>query len=205
MAHIIQQIIDIIRGKNSKSKYKSLIVGKNHSCLLKNFSIRGDFKDKVKIGNYCMLNCNIIFESDQGEVEIGDRCFINADTNLISRSKISIGNDVTIAWGCTIYDHNAHSFDWSERVKDIESEIYNYENRSDINKGKNWDKVKSRPITICDKVWIGMNCTILNGVTIGEGAIVGACSVVRENVEPWTVVAGNPAKVIKRLNYESNI
>ena len=51
-------------------------------------------------------------------------------------------------------------------------------------------------------MWIGFESVILAGVTIGEGAIVGAKSVVRKDVEPWTVVAGNPAVVIKRLNHE---
>lgn len=53
------------------------------------------------------------------------------------------------------------------------------------------------PITICDGVWIGARAIILPGVTIGEGAIVAAGAVVTKDVEPWTVVAGNPAKVVK--------
>ncbi len=54
------------------------------------------------------------------------------------------------------------------------------------------------PITICDGVWIGARAIILPGVTIGEGAVVAAGSVVTKDVEPWTVVGGNPAKFIKR-------
>lgn len=56
-----------------------------------------------------------------------------------------------------------------------------------------------RPIVIEDKVWIGINSTILPGVTIGYGAIVGANSVVTHDVPPMTVVGGNPAKVIKEI------
>lgn len=202
----IQDIIDIIRQKKTKKfnkKYKSLFRGKG-TVLLENFEIRGEFKDKVKIGNDSMLNCNIIFESDKGSVEIGDRCFINAGTNIISRSKIVFGNDVTVAFGCTFYDHNAHSLDWKERAKDIKLQLENYKKWGCVNstKNKNWNVVKSKPIVVCDKAWIGMNCTILNGVTIGEGAVVGACSVVRENVEPWTVVSGNPAKIIRKINHD---
>ncbi|MGC8751800.1 DapH/DapD/GlmU-related protein, partial [Hydrotalea sp.] len=62
---------------------------------------------------------------------------------------------------------------------------------------KNWEKVKSSPIKIADKAWIGFNVIILKGVTIGEGAIVGAGSVVTKDVPPYAVVAGNPAKIIK--------
>lgn len=180
---------------------KNLTYGKN-TILLNGMTIRNPYQNKITIGDDCMINCNFIFESDKGEIEIGDRCFINAGTNIISRSKIKFGNDITVAWGCTFYDHNSHSLDWRERVHDLEQEIKDYNETGDFIKNKNWDVVKSRPITIEDKAWIGMNCTILNGVTIGEGAIVGACSVVRENVEPWTVVAGNPAKVIRRIRHE---
>ena len=54
------------------------------------------------------------------------------------------------------------------------------------------------PITICDGVWIGARAIVLPGVTIGEGAIVAAGAVVTKDVEPWTVVGGNPAKFIKK-------
>lgn len=58
-------------------------------------------------------------------------------------------------------------------------------------------------ITICDDVWIGAGAIILNGITIGKGAIVGAGSVVTKNVEPYTIVAGNPAKQIKKVEIEN--
>ena len=54
------------------------------------------------------------------------------------------------------------------------------------------------PITICDGVWIGARAIILPGVTIGEGAVVAAGAVVTKDVEPFTVVGGNPAKFIKK-------
>ena len=181
----------------NKNKY-NLDIGKN-SILMNNFTIRGDYKDKIKIGENSMLACNIIFESNKGKVQIGNNCFINGGTNIISRENITIGNDVTIAWGCTIYDHNSHSLDWRERRKDLVQQIKDYNNNQDFIKNKNWEVVKSRPIKICDKVWIGFDCTILNGVTIGEGAIIGAKSVVRKDVEPYTIVAGNPAVKIKSL------
>lgn len=58
--------------------------------------------------------------------------------------------------------------------------------------------LKTAPVTICDGVWIGARAIVLPGVTIGEGAIVAAGAVVAKDVEPWTVVGGNPAVVIKR-------
>ena len=52
------------------------------------------------------------------------------------------------------------------------------------------------PIVIEDDAWLGFNSTVLKGVTIGRGAVVGACAVVTKNVEPFSVVAGNPARVV---------
>ena len=65
--------------------------------------------------------------------------------------------------------------------------------------------VPARPIRIERNVWIGFDACVLPGVTIGEGAIVGAKSVVTESVPPYTVVAGNPARVIRSIDREENL
>ena len=101
--------------------------------------------------------------------------------------------------GGVIMDHDSHSILASERCRDIEEEFYNLCAGKPMIDNKNWKTVNSKPIHICSYVWIGMNCTILKGVTIGEGAIVAAGSVVTHDVEPWTLVAGNPARFIKKL------
>jgi acetyltransferase-like isoleucine patch superfamily enzyme len=62
--------------------------------------------------------------------------------------------------------------------------------------------VAGRPIRIGRNVWIGFDACVLPGVTIGEGSIVGARSVVFADVAPWTLVAGNPARVIRALDEE---
>jgi acetyltransferase-like isoleucine patch superfamily enzyme len=62
----------------------------------------------------------------------------------------------------------------------------------------------TKPITIMDNVWVATGAMILPGVTIGEGAVVAAGAVVTKDVEPWTVVGGNPAKVIKRRILEES-
>ncbi len=186
-------------------KNRNNIVLAQTTTLLKSctFKFQGrEERNSVIIGQNSMVGCNFIFESDNGEIEIGDNTFINSATNLISRNKIKIGSHVTIAWGCTIYDHNSHSLDYKERQNDIQRVNIDYRNGHDLCYSKEWNTVKSSPITIEDNVWIGFECVILCGVTIGEGAIVGARSVVRNDVEPWTVVAGNPAVVIKRLKHD---
>ncbi len=158
------------------------------------------FTGHIKIGERSLIGGSFVFESNQGDISVGSDTFINGDTRMICRESIVIGSHVTIAWGCTIYDHNSHSLDWKERANDIAQQ------RADLNSGrnfvqnKNWNTVKARGIVIEDKVWIGFGVTILNGVRIGEGAIVGACSVVRNDVPPWTVVCGNPAVYVKDIS-----
>ncbi len=182
-------------------KFKNIDISKD-TILLKSCTFRFDGVKKnnnVKIDRNSMLGCSFIFETDNGKVNIGHDTFINAGTQLISRESIDIGSYVTIAWGCTIYDHNSHSLDYRERQKDLQKQVEDYKSNRHFIHSKDWSVVKSKPIIIKDNVWIGFDSVVLSGVTIGEGAIVGARSVVRSDVEPWTVVAGNPAIIIKRL------
>lgn len=155
-------------------------------------------KKYLYIGDDCIINGRFIFESKDGVISVGNHTFIGGST-FISHSKIEIGDNVTIAWGCTIYDHNSHSLDYLERRKDIDDQLSDIRNGRNFIANKNWTSVKSAPIKICNDAWIGMNVIILKGVTIGEGAVVGAGSVVTKDVPAWSVVAGNPAKVIRQL------
>lgn len=153
----------------------------------------------LNIAKDSIISGDFVFESNEGVIDIGSHTYIGGGT-FISRTSITIGNNVTIAWGGYVYDHDSHSIDFMSRRKDIDDEL------NDIRKGRNfihnkdWSVVTSKPIKICDDAWIGMSVIILKGVTIGEGAIVGAGSVVTKDVPAWTVVAGNPAKVVKVLD-----
>jgi galactoside O-acetyltransferase len=151
----------------------------------------------VRIGERGMLNMKIVFESRQGAVSIGDRAYIGGGT-IICREGVTIGNDVTMAWGVAIYDHNSNAFDWRQRAKTVKH-FYDHYGKPGCYESIDWTGVASAPIVIEDKVWIGFDAVILKGVRIGEGAIVGARAVVTRDVEPYTVVAGNPARMIKRI------
>lgn len=184
--------------KKIKGYYKS----DPSSILLKGFKPRFDNpvsgKIYLTIGADCIISGNFIFESSEGKIVIGNHTYIG-DSTFISRTGIYIGNNVTIAWGTYFYDHDSHSLDFRLRRKDIYAELADIRNGRNFIANKDWSCVNSKPITICDDAWIGMNCIILKGVTIGEGAIVGAGSVVTKDVPAWTVVAGNPAKIVKYL------
>jgi galactoside O-acetyltransferase len=161
----------------------------------------GKIDNRINIGTESVLGCLVVLERATGCVNIGSRTYIGGGSKLIASTSISIGNDVMISWGCTIVDHDSHSLDYRQRAEDIQSW------RRGLIKGglqvaaanKNWDYVKQAPISIHDKAWIGMDVLILKGVTIGEGAVVAARSVVTKDVPPWTLAAGNPAQKIRLL------
>lgn len=198
---VISRITDILHNRRIKRLSNYFTAG-GDSYLLKAFNIRLDNpaegKIYLKIGNNSIISGTFIFESTEGKISVGNHCYIGAST-FISRSSISIGNNVTIAWGCTIYDHDSHSIDYRLRRKDIDDELRDIRSCVSFIKSKDWSCVNSKPITIKDDAWIGMNCIVLKGVTVGEGAVVGAGSVVTKDVPAWTLVAGNPARVIKVL------
>lgn len=143
----------------------------------------------LKIGNSTIVEGSIFFDRNDAAVLIGDRTFIGG-SSIVCAEKIEIGNDVLISWGCTIVDHGSHATDWASRKNDVVA----------WGQGtKDWSRVKMKPVKIHDRAWIGFNSIILKGVTIGEGAIVGAGSVVTKDVPPYTIVAGNTARIVREI------
>lgn len=164
-----------------------IVVGSGSSVRW--LALRSVREGGVKIGEECIINCNISFDDPGGRISIGDRCYIGA-SHLVCHSGITIGNDVVISWGVTIVDHDSHSLDWELRKNDV------------TNWGlgkKDWTGISIKPVVIQDKVWIGFGASILKGVTVGEGAAIGANAVVTRDVPPYAVVAGNPSRVIRNL------
>ena len=160
----------------------------------------------LQIGELSQIFSNFTFQHPNAYISIGRRCQLGASTFIVNK-KITIGDDVIISWGCTIMDTDNHSTSWRIRKKDI----HNFRKDYDIYKGKkmgishDWSNVKTQPITICSKVWIGIQVIILKGVTIGEGSVIGAGSVVTKNINPWSIAAGNPCKTIRTIPQEERM
>ena len=175
------------------------------SVLGKSFRIRADQphrgKKYVEVGSDCVLNCSVVFESGEGNVKFGDRVYCGT-SEFHCRGRIEMGNDIFISWGCVFSDYDGHSLDYRERKKDIEQLLIDFRREGPFRENKNWGSVIDKAIKIGDHAWIGMRCIVLKGVTIGEGAVIAAGSVVTKDVAPWTIVGGNPAKLIREIPAE---
>jgi galactoside O-acetyltransferase len=184
---IVKRSISFFFKLLSSSRYQKLFVGELSRVWF--WRIRPIRNNQLHVGNKSIVETKIVFERESAIVSIGDRSFIGAGVMSVSNN-VLIGDDVMIAWGVSLTDHNSHSIVFSKRKNDV----------TDWLQGKKeWDEVYFAPVVICDRAWIGFNSIILKGVTVGEGAIVGAGSVVTKNVPPWTIVAGNPARIIREI------
>jgi acetyltransferase-like isoleucine patch superfamily enzyme len=157
------------------------------------FRTLGDRPPSVfSIGESSIFGASIAADRPNATVRVGNRTFVGS-SRLVCAEEILIGDDVLISWGCTIVDHDSHSLVWDERKEDV---VEWCQGRKD------WKHVKVRKICIGNRVWIGFNSIVMKGVNVGEGAVIGAGSVVTRSVEPYTLVAGNPAKPIRNLPYD---
>lgn len=157
---------------------------------------RVDFwKMKAQSANYLEVGANslmasrVVYEKSGAKLRIGARSFIGFGLMSIAES-VDIGDDVMVAWGTTIIDHHSHSTRTRERINDVEHWMSGR---------KDWTGVKIAPVQIKNRAWLGFNVAVLPGVVIGEGAIIGACSLVASSVPEWTIAAGNPARVLREL------
>lgn len=152
---------------------------------------------RFRVGQNSIVSGQFTLETEEAKISIGDNTFIGGGA-FISAKEIEIGSDILISWGCTFIDTNAHSTKWEERAEDVK-DWHRGLKSNEVGKFKDWSNVRSKKITIQDKAWIGFDCKILKGVTVGEGAIIAAGSVVVSDVPNYSVFAGNPAKFVKSV------
>lgn len=140
---------------------------------------------EIQIGNYCIFNsssklnfrgvnhpCVLQTGTAHAKIMIGNHVEMSG-VSIVSNSSVTIGDHVLIGANCQIGDRDGHS---------------------------NRYKSSPKPIIIENKVWLGMNVTVLKGVTIGEHSIIGANSIVTKDIPDNCIAAGNPCKVIKYID-----
>ena len=192
-----------LRTKHLLRKDKRIVV--DERTILRD-DFRWDIRERednavcITIGPDCIIGGNLVIENAKASISIGQATTLGTGSLIVAAdADVIIGNHVVMSFGITMYTTNSHSFDIEERHKDLYNTIEYLQGRSSSRR-INWSMIESRGITIEDNAWIGFGATILKGVRIGTGAIIGAKSVVTHDVEPYTVVAGNPARVVKKLN-----
>lgn len=152
-------------------------------------------RNRIIIGEGTFIRGKLIVWPYSDGITIGKNCYIGINSQIWSGEKIVIGDNVLISHNVTIIDSDSHEIDHIER-----SESY----KTLLKKGhpKTKGNIKTSPIYIEDYVWISYNVSILKGVKIGQGAIIAAGAVVTTDVSEFTMVAGNPARMIKSLKYD---
>ena len=131
---------------------------------------------KCRIGNFLMTAGPFYIKcTDKAEITIGDNCFFNRNCSLTAAENIVIGNQCMFANNFVVVDHD-----------------------HDRKDGKILKELVSAPVKIGNNVWCGANVTVLKGVTIGDGAVIAAGSVVNRDVAAYSVVAGVPARKISK-------
>lgn len=124
---------------------------------------------------------------------MGEGSIVNTPLTVVRAHNVKIGRHVNIMNGCLMMAAGGITIDDDVQIAANAQLI---SNNHDLN-----DRmvITCKPVHICRNAWIGAGATILPGVTVGENSVVGAASVVTHDVEPNTIVAGNPARVIRRI------
>lgn len=158
-------------------------------------SQRGDILGRMlgAIGKHSHIGPHFTCQCGK-HIFIGEKTIVNANCTMMDENLIRIGNRVLIAPHVQLYTAT-HPLDVRERFVD------NWDEAS----GELFFRTKALPITIGDNVWIGGGAILLAGVTIGENSIVGAGSVVTQSIPANCIAAGNPCRVIKRMNTDFDI
>lgn len=147
---------------------------------------RAERRSSIHIGSKSYLgNINVIVWPG-GKLSIGEDCYFAGSVDVWVMENIEIGNRALFSTDISIMDNNSHPIDSEERFR--------HSRRGDTNV-----TIEKRPILLGNDVWVGRSAIILKGVTIGDGAIIAAGSVVTSNVPAGAIAAGNPAKVVKTI------
>jgi acetyltransferase-like isoleucine patch superfamily enzyme len=136
---------------------------------------------RLEVGAHTLLEPHVwVTAPGDARVRIGSGSFLNVGVMVAAHELVEIGDHCMFANGCFVTDAN-HRFD-------------------DLEKPITWQGFTTKgPTRVGDNVWCGANVVITSGVTIGERCVIGANSVVTEDLEPFTIAAGAPARPLKKI------
>ncbi|HEX3392747.1 MAG TPA: acyltransferase [Solirubrobacteraceae bacterium] len=143
-------------------------------------------EERLEIGANALLEPNVwITAPGSARVRIGQGTFLNVGVMIAAQELVEIGDHCMLANGCFVSD-SSHRY-------------------GDPAKPITWQGFESKgPTRIGDNCWLGTHAVVTSGVTIGQRCVIGAGSVVTKDVEPYSIVAGAPAKLIRKIDYDSS-
>ncbi len=159
---IIRAILSLPKLLYLKCKYRNRIIFSPVQSFGKSTDIKIDKRGSIKIGKETVSRSGFFLRAEGGSLSIGDKCFFNTNCSITCMERITIGKGCQIANNVVIVDHD----------HDYRKPLGNYQ---------------TKPVIIGSHVWIGANCTILKGSQIGDGAVIGAGSVVKGKIKENTV------------------
>lgn len=165
-----------------RSSYYSFLASRLFDSVGKDTAFEGYFEvplcNRVNIGESCNISRGVSFiATEKGRIDLGNRVYLGRDCVLASDASIVIGDNTILAEFVSVIDADHGTARNGVPIRDQD--------------------LVPRPIKIGADVWIGRGCAVLKGVTIGEGAVIGANSVVTRDIPPYAVACGNPARVIR--------
>jgi acetyltransferase-like isoleucine patch superfamily enzyme len=147
----------------------------------------------VVIGNHVSVYAGCSFAvGENGKCTIGDFTLLNGAL-IMAEERIDIGSHCLVSWNVGIADSDFHPLEPAQRLVDAQALAPFFKDRPPR------PKLKTAPVKIGDNVWIGMGAVILKGVTIGDNSVVAAGAIVTKSIPANTIVAGNPAEVVKKF------
>ena len=183
---LVMKMTKVKYGKKLLLKGMPVIFNKKGASLVigDNCCIKSSFLSNL-VGLYSKTI--IVTRSPDAEIIIGNNVGISG-ASIYARKSIRIGDNTAIGGNCKILDNDFHPIEYEDRNR-----LMNDPNGGDS------DLVPSKPIVIGRNCFIGCNSIILKGTILGDGCVVGAGAVVSGKFEENSVIVGNPAKVIKKL------
>jgi acetyltransferase-like isoleucine patch superfamily enzyme len=159
---------------------------------------RGELPEAVRIGGGSTVYLGTMFDvGPRGRIRIGEFSLVNGAW-FICDAAIEIGDYALISWNVVFMDSYRVALDARQRRRQLRKVPVAQPRRLLAD-------APATPIRIGRNVWIGFDCVVLPGVTIGDGSIVGARSVVAGDVPPFTIAAGNPARVIRKIDNDESV
>lgn len=197
----LRQLICFYRGKQLRQLYSEFnrlaTIGPffetELGAWIKNES--GD-RERIVLGHHCRIN-GLLACKETGKIQIGDFSTIQDGVSIQCLQEITIGSYSAIAGGCVVTDNNSHAIGIEEWVRHRIRTAPSGPGYSGL--GNGWELSASAPVIIGDGVFVGAGSIIQKGVRVGDGAIIARGSIVTKDVAPFTIAAGNPARIVKEL------